>query len=133
MGSSFEPGETLIQLFDNVYVASVGKAKGLLKKAEIGLTAKQALYQDGVASLFDVADYEAAVASAKSDLAAAEYLYDCCTIDVPYPGYVAAVLVNDFETPQIGQPLIEVVDTRVLLAKMLFDSNYIDKIYVGQK
>jgi membrane fusion protein (multidrug efflux system) len=133
MGDSFEANDTLIQLYDVVYKASIGKAEGLLNKAQIGLTAKLQLFEDKVASLFDVADLEAAVATALSDLAAANYLYDCCTIDVPYPGYVAAVLVNDFETPQVGQPLIEVVDTRVLLAKMLFDSSYIDHIFVGQK
>jgi membrane fusion protein (multidrug efflux system) len=133
MGASFEPHETLIQLYDEVYKAGVGKAEGLLKRAQIGLTAKVALFEDGVASLFDVADFESAVATAKSDLAAANYLFDCCTLDVPYSGYVAAVLVNDSETPQVGQPLIEVVDTRVLLAKMLFDSTFIDKIFVGQK
>lgn len=133
MGASFEANETLIQLYDNVYKASVGKAEGGLKRAQIGLTAKKALFDDGVASLFDVADFEAAVAAANSDVAAANYLYDCCTIDVPYPGYVAAVLVNDYETPQVGQPLIEVVDTRVLLAKMLFDSTFIDRLFVGQE
>lgn len=133
MGSSFEPNETLIQLYDEVQKAGVGKAEGLLKKAQIGLDAKKRLFEDGVASLFDVADFEAAVAVAKSDLALANYLYDCCTIDVPYPGYVSTLLVNDFETPQVGQPLIEVFDARVLLGKMLFDSPYIEKLYVGQK
>lgn len=133
MGASFEPHETLIHIYDEVYKAGVGKAEGLLKRAQIGLTAKVALYEDGVASLFDVADFESAVATAKSDLAAAHYLYDCCTLDVPYQGYVAAVLANESETPQVGQPLIEVVDIRTLLAKMLFDSTYIDKVFVGQK
>lgn len=133
MGSSFEANETLIQLYDEVQKAAVGKAEGLLKKAQIGLDAKKRLFDDGVASLFDVADFEAAVATAQSDLATAKYLYDCCTIDVPYPGYVSTLLVNDFETPQVGQPLIEVFDARVLLGKMLFDSPYIEKLFVGQK
>ncbi len=133
LGDAFEPNEPLINIYDVVYKAAIGKALGLLNKAQVGLTAKEALFKDKVASYFDVADYQAAVASANSDLAFANYQYSCCHINVPYPGYVAAVLVNDFETPQVGQPLIEVVDTRVLLAKMLFDSTYIDRLYVGQK
>jgi membrane fusion protein (multidrug efflux system) len=133
MGDAFEPNDTLIQLYDVVYKAAIGKAEGLVNRAQIGLTAKLQLFEDKVASLFDVADFESQLATAQSDLALANYNYDCCTLDVPYAGYVSAVLVNDFETPQVGQPMIEVVDTRVLLAKMLFDSTYIDRVYVGQK
>lgn len=133
LGDAFDVNESLIDMYDVVYKAAIGKAQGLLNRALVGLTAKEALYKDKVASNFDVADFQSLLSSANSDLALANYQYSCCHVSVPYHGYVAAVLVNDFETPQVGQPLIEVVDITVLLAKMLFDSTYMDKLYIGQK
>ena len=133
LGDAFNPNESLIDMYDVVYMAAIGKAEGLINRSMVGLTAKESLFRDKIASNFDVADFQSLLASAKSDLALANYQYSCCHVNVPYQGYVAAVLVNDFETPQVGQPLIEVVDMRLLLAKMLFDSTYIDRLYVGQK
>ncbi|SCA63672.1 Uncharacterized protein SCG7109_AV_00040 [Chlamydiales bacterium SCGC AG-110-M15] len=132
MGDRFNSGEVLIQLDDRLFKAKRNKARFLLERAQEQLSAKQQLYDDNVASAFELKDAEASEAVAELDMETADKELASCYIRSPYQGHVDKLLVNEHEIVQPGQPLIEIVDDKTLLAKLLIPSSYFNKIQQGQ-
>ena len=128
MGDSFQQGDLLIQLDATVFKGLLLKATGLLKKAKINLTAKQELYQDNIASHFDIAAAQADLDAAQSDVISARHAVEQCTILAPYDGKVTNVYVEEHELVQQGKPLIEVINDTILIGRMLVPSYLFDKV-----
>lgn len=131
MGDAFKKGEVLIKLEDTIYLANLNKAKSALEKAKTELDAKKQLFRDNVASLFELKDAESGVATAEADLALAQKNMEATTIEAPYDGKVVSLDIEEFELPQVGKNLIEIVDDKVLIAKILVPSTLLPKIRVG--
>lgn len=131
-GDTFVKGETLIQLDDRVFKAIVGKAEAALNRANVGLIAKKQLYQDHVASLFDLKDAEAAVAAAQADLTLARRNLEGSKIIAPYSGRVSLLFVEEKEIPQQGKEMMEIIYDRTLVAKFLVPSILATTLSVGQ-
>ena len=77
-------------------------------------------------------DAEAALAVAELDLEAASKNLNACTIRAPYQGHLENLLINQYEFVQAGQAIAEVVQDRVLLAKLLVPSVYFNRVKLGQ-
>lgn len=131
MGDSFKQGEILIQLDDDIFIANLKKAKAQLDKAKTELDAKKQLFAENSASLFDVKDAEAALASAEADFVLAKKNYQASKIIAPYDGKVVALGVEEDELPKAGKEVIEVVDDSTLDAKFLLPSSALDSLAVG--
>ena len=131
MGDDFKKGEILIQLNDVIFKSNLNKAEASLEKAKTELDAKKQLFHDNVASLFELKDGEANVATAEADKALAQRNLDGTTILGPYDGKVVTVYVEEYETPQLGAKLIDVVDDKVLIVKFLVPSSLLPKLKVG--
>jgi len=131
MGETFKQGELLLKLNDILFLSNMQKAESALEKAQVELDAKKQLFHDNVASLFELKEGEANVATAKADLALARRNLEATSILAPYDGKVIAVDIEEFETPQLGKNLIEVVDDNVLIARFLVPSSYLPKLSVG--
>jgi multidrug resistance efflux pump len=133
-------------------------AQAILDAARANLDATQRLYDDNHASRVDLenakrdaataqAEYELVAAGATKELRQAERdvviargnreiaadELDACTIEAPYDGRVARVLVNEHELVDRGTPVIEVVDDSVLLARFLLPSSLFRAVRVGQE
>lgn len=131
MGESFQEGDLLIKLDAVIYQAGFDKAKALLKKAEADLAAAEQLYKERTASLSELREAEANREVAKADLILAEQKLKGCEIKAPYSGEVVAVFVNEFENVKNDQNLLEIVDSRVLLGKVLVHQEKIESINTG--
>jgi RND family efflux transporter MFP subunit len=131
MGSAFRKGDLLIQLNDVLYQSNLEKAQAALIKAKTELDAKNHLFHDNQGSLFELKEAEANFATAKADLALAQRNFSATKILAPYDGKIISVEIEEFETPQLGKTLIDVVDDKVLVAKFLIPSSYLPKIKVG--
>lgn len=131
MGDTFEKGDILIQLNDTVYQNNVKKAEAALNKAQVELDGKKQLFHDNVASLFELKEAEANVATAKADLSVAERDLNATTIKAPYDGKVVTLNIEEHELPQTGKDLIEVVYDKTLLAKLLLPSSMLKDLKVG--
>ena len=131
MGQTFKKGELLIKLNDVLFLSNVKKAEASLEKAKVELDAKKQLFKDNVASLFELKEGEANVATAKADLALAKRNYQATDILAPYDGKVISVNIEEYETPQLGKSLIDVVDDNVLIARFLVPSSFLPKIKEG--
>lgn len=131
LGENFKKDDILIQLDDTIYQSNYNKAKSLLEKAQTELEAKQQLFKDNVASKFELKEAESNVATAKSDLAIAQKNLAATIIEAPFDGKVVSLDIEEFELPQTGKNLIEIVDDKVLIAKILVPSSLLPRIKIG--
>jgi multidrug resistance efflux pump len=76
------------------------------------------------------AQRELATSHSEREVAVAELR--ACTIAAPYAGRVARVLVHEHELVDRGQPVIEIVDDRVLRARFLLPSQLFRAVRLGQ-
>lgn len=132
MGDYFQAGDLLIRLDETVFRAKHKRAKFMLERAQEQLAAKKQLFEDNVASSFELKAAQADLAQAELELTTATKDLQACFIKAPYEGHLQKVLTNKHEVVQIGQPLIEVVQDRTLLAKLLVPSEYYDQIKIGK-
>jgi multidrug efflux pump subunit AcrA (membrane-fusion protein) len=134
------------------------RARAIVEAAQANLSATERLHADGNASLVDLANARRDLLTAEADrdllaiqvqqeetrairdlriaeseLALAEEALRHCRFAAPYAGRVARVLVNENETVQRHQPVLEIVDDRVLLAKFLAPSRYFARLSVGTR
>ncbi|MEM1282546.1 MAG: efflux RND transporter periplasmic adaptor subunit [Chlamydiota bacterium] len=132
MGDSFKKGEVLIQLNDVVYQSNIKKAKAVLERAKVELEARKQLFQDNVASLFELKEAEANVAIAEAELAIATRDLESTKIEAPYDGKVVTLGIEEYELPQPGTELIEIVYDKLLTAKLLISTEKLKKLNIGQ-
>lgn len=132
MGESFQKGDILIKIDDSVYGANLVKSLVTLDRARVLLQARGSLFDDAIASLIDLKDAQAAVASGEADVSLAQNQFDWSTIVAPYNGRVVTLNIEEYELPQPGQALIEIAEEERLLAKILVPSIYLKNIYIGK-
>lgn len=132
MGDNFKKGDVLIQLNDIVYQSNLKKAKAVLDRAKVELEGKKQLFQDNVASLFELKEAEANVAIAEAELAIATRDLDSTKVEAPYDGKVVTLGIEAYELPQPGTELIEIVYDKILTAKLLVPTELLEKLKIGQ-
>lgn len=132
MGERFKKNTPLIDFNSSVYAADREKADALLLSAEAVYKTNSKLYQQRSVSNIDFAKAKADRKIAKVNVAIAERKLKSCSACAPYDGRVVRVLVNENELVQQGQPLIEIVDDRILRAKFLVPSSLYGQIQTGQ-
>ncbi len=132
-------------------------ADAVAEAAEKVLEVTRKLYEEGHASNIELIQAQRDVATARIDrelvasktvkeltaaqrdravaadeLAVAQHDLAACTLEAPYAGRVARVLIHGHERAEPGMPVLEIVDDRVLLAKFLVPSRLFDKVRIGQ-
>lgn len=132
MGDSFKKGDILIQLNDIVYQSNIKKARAVTERAKVELEAKKQLFNENVASLFELKEAEANVAIAEAELAIAQRDLESTQIIAPYDGKVVFIAVEEYELPQPGTNLIEIVYDKVLIAKLLIPTSMLNDVKVGK-
>lgn len=137
IGDSIELGELLIEQDSRVYVATYEKAAAAIQKAQTVLDGQMQLYRDGLASLFDLKDAEASLATAMADLAIAKKALDSTKTFAPYNGKVLTLFAEEFELPRNSRndnrEMIQIIDDHILLGRVLLPSHLFGKVRLGQK
>jgi membrane fusion protein (multidrug efflux system) len=133
MGQSFDKNEVLVQMDDSIYKAEKKRSEAILEKGLAKLRAQEELFSDNVASTFELKEAQAEVATAEAELATAELNLQACRIKAPYTGRIVRIIIHEHEIVQPGQELVEVVDDKVLLAKLLIPSTYFNQLSLGQE
>ena len=133
MGQSFDKNEVLVQMDDSIYKAEKKRSEAILEKGLAKLKAQEELFSDNVASTFELKEAQAEVATAEAELATAELNLQACRIKAPYTGRIVRIIIHEHEIVQPGQELVEVVDDKVLLAKLLIPSTYFNQLSLGQE
>jgi multidrug efflux system membrane fusion protein len=131
MGDSFNEGDILILQDPTVLEANRLKAEAILARAKTEFSAKEQLYREKIASLFELKEAEANVASAYADVILANKNLRATSIKAPYSGKVVELAVEEHELPQPGKKIVEIIDDSILRARLLLPSSYYTKVKVG--
>ena len=109
-GDRFKRGDVLLSFQCAVQSAALQSALAKLKQYELTHAANIELRQDEAVSKLDLALSEVKIEEGKADVALSRAHLKKCKVRAPYDGSVANVLANEYETVEIGEPLLEILD-----------------------
>ncbi|MEC7838502.1 MAG: efflux RND transporter periplasmic adaptor subunit [Chlamydiota bacterium] len=133
MGETFNKGDTLIEIKKDRFIGQYEKTVSFQEKAEAELIATQDLYDDYIASEFELKEAKAKVAEAKADLIFAKDDLSSTTIKAPYSGRVVSVFAEEYELPPTNKQLIEIIDDHTLIAKLLVKVENLQDLKIGKE
>ncbi len=132
VGDSFAKGDLLAAFDCQERQAAVGAAQAELLGARETHLAKLKLQSLGAVSDLDVTMAAAAAQKARAQLALAQAQEKYCTVRAPYSGKVVRVRAKAFESVQLGQPLLEIVNLQSLRIQLLVPSSWIRWLKPGK-
>ncbi|MGE4242408.1 efflux RND transporter periplasmic adaptor subunit [Ramlibacter sp.] len=125
VGDSFKQGELLAAFDCSERQATVKVAQAELLSARETHLARLKLQSLGAASDLDVTVAAAAAAKARSQLELARTQEQYCVVHAPYPGKVVRMRAKAFESVNLGQPLLEIVNPASLRAQLFVPSAWL--------
>jgi len=133
MGEKFTKGGPLIDFGPALYLAEKEKADARLIFAVAAYETNRQLYNQKSVSGIELAKAKADLEISKTNVAIAKKRLAACSIRAPFSGRVVKLLVNESEWVQEGQPMIEIVDDRIMRAKFLVPSLFYGQLRIGQR
>ena len=131
MGQKFLMGETLIDFDCNLLEAQHQAVEANLNSAQITLRSNVELAQMRSIGIYEVELSQAAVDRAEAELLISSLNIKRCSIKAPYNGQVANVFVKSYESIDRQQPLIEIIGTGILEARLMVPSKWMNWMQVG--
>lgn len=125
VGDSFAAGELLVAFDCQERQANVKAAHAEVLGARETHLAKLKLQSLGAVSDLDVTLAAASAEKAKSQLALAQAQEKYCFVHAPYSGKVVRVRAKSFESVQLGQPLLEIVNLASVRAQLFVPSSWV--------
>lgn len=125
VGDTFAAGELLAGFDCQERQANVKAAQAEVLGARETHLAKLKLQSLGAVSDLDVTLAAAAAEKAKSQLALAQAQEKYCFVHAPYAGKVVRVRAKAFESVQLGQPLLEIVNLASLRVQLFVPSSWV--------
>ena len=131
MGQKFSKGDTLIAFDCNLLEAQHQAVEASLNSAQITLKSNVELAQMRSIGIYEVELAQAALDRAEAELLISSLNIKRCSIKAPYNGQVANVFVKSFESIDRQQPLIEIIGTGILEARLMVPSKWMNWMEVG--
>ena len=130
-GNNFRKSDILIEFDCSFFEAQKDVVQAELDSARVTLKSNQEL-----AAMRSIGEYEVqlsqiAVDRAQSELNIAELNTDRCIIRAPYDGVMSKVFVNEYESIERQQPLIEIIGSGTLEAKLMISSKWLSWLSEG--
>lgn len=132
VGDTFNAGDLLVGFDCQERQASVQAAQAEVLGARETHLAKLKLQSLGAVSDLDVTLAAATAEKAKSQLALVQAQQRYCAVHAPYPGKVVRVRAKSFESVQVGQPLLEIVNLASIRAQLFVPSSWVRWMKPGQ-
>ena len=131
VGNNFSKSDILIEFDCSFFEAQKDVVQAELDSARVTLKSNQEL-----AAMRSIGEYEVqlsqiAVDRAQSELNIAELNTDRCIIRAPYDGVMSKVFVNEYESIERQQPLIEIIGSGTLEAKLIISSKWLSWLSEG--
>ena len=123
MGQGFSKGNVLLRLDPAIFDLRLESTRAKAEASRQQLSVVESLHRDQSASTLDLANAVRDAAIAAGDLKLAQLERGFCTLSAPYNGRVKQVFIQAQEWVQRGTALMEIVDDRVLMAKVLVPSH----------
>ena len=130
-GTNFKKSDILIKLDCSFFEAQKDVVQAELESAIVTLKSNQEL-----ATMRSIGEYEVqlsqiAVDRAKSELKIAQLNTDRCIIRAPYDGTMSKVFVNEYESIERQQPMIQIIGSGILEAKLMISSKWLSWLSEG--
>ena len=131
VGNNFSKSDILIEFDCSFFEAQKDVVQAELDSARVTLKSNQEL-----AAMRSIGEYEVqlsqiAVDRAQSELNIAELNTDRCIIRAPYDGVMSKVFVNEYESIERQQPLIEIIGSGTLEAQLMISSKWLSWLSEG--
>ncbi len=132
-GESFNEGDVLISFECAVLKARLLSQLAKLKQYKLTLAANKELRKDGAVSRLALELSKAKVEEGSAEAALARAQLNKCTIRAPYAGRVEAVMVNEYENVNAGDPLITILDDGKLEMVLHLPSKWMSSVSKGKR
>lgn len=133
LGDKIEKGDLLIAIRDNQYVSELRKAGAVYDAATKRYNMSDDMMSSGDLSTFDFVTAERDMIVSEEAVKIAKEDLDACKILAPYSGRVVEVFVKEHELVENQQPLIKVVDDKMLLAHFLVPHKLFNLVNEGDE
>ena len=131
LGDKIKEDDLLLAIQDNQYISELRKAGAVYDAAVKRYNMSDDMMSSGDLSTFDFVTAERdMIVSAEAVKIAKEGL-EACKVRAPYSGRVVEVFVREHELVENQQPLIKVVDDKVLLAHFLVPHKLFNMVHEG--
>ena len=130
-GASFRQGQVLIQFDCTLQQAQLNKAVAELQAAQQTLQSNVRLFELNSVGQLDLDLSRSAVSKANAEVGAHKAVLSKCVVAAPYAGRVAEQRVREQQFVQPGQPLMDILDDRVLELEFLVPSVWLRWIKPG--
>lgn len=132
VGETFAAGDLLASFDCQERHANVGAAQAELLGARETHLAKLKLQGLGAVSDLDVTLAAAAAEKSRSQLALVQAQERQCVVRAPYAGKVVRMRAKAFESVQLGQPLLEIVNLSSIRVQLLVPSSWVRWLKPGR-
>ncbi len=133
LGSTIKAGQMLVRFVCEEQDAHLKMAKAEFYGAQQTYESKAKLQAMQSVSELEVEQAGAAAEKAKAQIQLYQAQLKLCSISAPYAGRVTKLHVKPFESVNIGQPLVEIVNHRKLKAQLHIPSNWLAWIKPGAR
>jgi membrane fusion protein, multidrug efflux system len=130
-GGSFRAGQALVSFDCSIQQSQLAKAKAELDAANTTYKANVRLAELNSVGLMDLDLSKAAADRARAEVIGNEAVISKCVVHAPYGGRIAEQKVREQQYVQAGQPLLEILDDRVLELEFLVPSRWLTKLRNG--
>ena len=131
VGNNFSKSDILIEFDCSFFEAQKDVVQSELDSARVTLKSNQELAAVRSIGEYEVQLSQIAVDRAQSELNIAELNTDRCIIRAPYDGVMSKVFVNEYESIERQQPLIEIIGSGTLEAKLMISSKWLSWLSEG--
>lgn len=131
-GTRVNAGAELIRLAEEYRAAQLAEARALLKKAQSDLKATQKLRKRGLQAENQVVADQAAVESARAQLAHIQYQIQHTRIKAPFSGVLNQRMVEQGDFVERGQQVAELVNDEQLVVTGQVPQYYVSGLKLGQ-
>jgi membrane fusion protein (multidrug efflux system) len=133
LGSSIRAGQVLMRFACDEQDAHLKMAKAEFYGTKQTYESKAKLQAMQSVSELEVQQAAAAAEKSKAQVQLFQAQLKLCTISAPYAGRVTKLHTKPFESVNVGQPLLEIVNHRKLKAQLHIPSNWLAWIKAGTR
>ena len=130
-GESFEPGQVLVEFDCSVQQAQLARVRATLAIAQRNASTNQRLLSLGTVSRVEAENSFSELARARAEVQELEAIVSKCKIAAPFQGKVVEQKVRSQQFVQVGQPLLDILDSSGLELEFLAPSKWAPWLKVG--
>jgi membrane fusion protein, multidrug efflux system len=133
IGTSFRAGAPVVRMECSEHDAKLKISEAEYNSAKENLDAKQRLFELKAAGEMEVSMANSAVEKSKAQIEYARTQIRLCSIAAPFSGRIVKLHVREFQSVNVGQPMLDIVSTGSLKTRLNAPSKWLTWLKPGTK